>query len=189
MYLFFDTETNGLPKSWNAEVQNVDNWPRIIQLAFILTDENFEVIDEFCELIQPDGWFIPDEKFWIDNGYSTAINESKGLPMEICLKRFFQCMDQSQYIVAHNIAFDYPITGAECIRYGLKSKTRPQRICTMKSTTEFCALPRNKFPKLEELHHKCFGTSFDGAHDALNDVRAMIRCFKYLKQNNIVNFH
>ena len=28
MYLFFDTETTGLPKRWNAPVTDLENWPR-----------------------------------------------------------------------------------------------------------------------------------------------------------------
>ena len=27
MFLFFDTETTGLPQRWNAPVTDVDNWP------------------------------------------------------------------------------------------------------------------------------------------------------------------
>ena len=34
MYLFFDTETTGLPKNWKAPVTDVNNWPRMVQLAW-----------------------------------------------------------------------------------------------------------------------------------------------------------
>ena len=40
MYLFFDTETTGLPKNWNAPIQNVNNWPRMVQIAWLLYDNN-----------------------------------------------------------------------------------------------------------------------------------------------------
>lgn len=29
MFLFFDTETTGLPQRWNAPVTDVDNWPPV----------------------------------------------------------------------------------------------------------------------------------------------------------------
>jgi inhibitor of KinA sporulation pathway (predicted exonuclease) len=32
-----------------------------------------------------------------------------------------------------------------------------------------------KFPKLSELHQWLFGEDFEGAHDALNDVKATSR--------------
>lgn len=41
------------------------------------------------------------------------------------------------------------------------------KICTMESTTDFCAIkgPRAyKWPKLSELHYKLFSTGFDQAH-------------------------
>jgi hypothetical protein len=40
MYLFFDTETTGLPKNWKAPVTDLNNWPRLVQLAFLLFDNN-----------------------------------------------------------------------------------------------------------------------------------------------------
>ncbi len=33
MYLFFDTETTGLPRNWHAPASDLANWPRLIQLA------------------------------------------------------------------------------------------------------------------------------------------------------------
>jgi len=35
MYLFFDTETTGLPKKWKAPITDLDNWPRLVQLAYL----------------------------------------------------------------------------------------------------------------------------------------------------------
>jgi uncharacterized protein YprB with RNaseH-like and TPR domain len=35
MYLFFDTETTGLPKNWKAPVTDLNNWPRLVQFAFL----------------------------------------------------------------------------------------------------------------------------------------------------------
>ena len=39
IYLFFDTETTGLPKSWKAPVTDTENWPRIVQIAWILSSK------------------------------------------------------------------------------------------------------------------------------------------------------
>ncbi len=40
MFLFFDTETTGLPRNWQAPLEDLDNWPRLVQLAWLLMDEN-----------------------------------------------------------------------------------------------------------------------------------------------------
>lgn len=55
-YCFFDTETAGLPKNFSAPTTDVDNWPRLVQLSWILTDERKEVF-----IIRPDGFTIPEE--------------------------------------------------------------------------------------------------------------------------------
>ena len=38
MYLFFDTETTGLPKNWKVPATDLNNWPRMIQLAYLIYD-------------------------------------------------------------------------------------------------------------------------------------------------------
>ena len=44
--LAFDTETTGLPESYNASVTDSSKWPYIIQLSFIVFDtEEKEILD------------------------------------------------------------------------------------------------------------------------------------------------
>ena len=53
MYIVVDTETTGLPKGWNAPITDTDNWPRMVQLAWIIYDENgIEKERKYVELAQ-----------------------------------------------------------------------------------------------------------------------------------------
>lgn len=188
MYIVFDTETNGLPKDYNASPKNVDNYPRVIQLGYCIVDDNGIVVKEFESLIYPDGWEIPNDKFWIDNGYTTDHNKKKGLMMQSVLSQFIYDLEMCDFMVAHNMNFDYNVLCAEMIRYNIKSNKKLDKIYTMKSTIDFCAIPNKygfKFPKLEELHLKLFGVKFENAHDALSDVRATVRCLFELKKLNV----
>jgi hypothetical protein len=36
--LFFDAGTSGLPRDWSAPATLVDNWPRLVQLAWVACD-------------------------------------------------------------------------------------------------------------------------------------------------------
>ena len=45
MYIVFDTETTGLPKKYNAPFTDTDNWPRMVQLAWIVYDEDWEELN------------------------------------------------------------------------------------------------------------------------------------------------
>jgi hypothetical protein len=44
MYLFFDTETTGIPRNYKAAVSDLANWPRVVQLAFLQTEESGTVL-------------------------------------------------------------------------------------------------------------------------------------------------
>ena len=61
MYLFFDTETTGLPRNWKAPVSDLNNWPRLVQLAFLYYDNNGNKISSGDFIIKPEGFTIPTD--------------------------------------------------------------------------------------------------------------------------------
>lgn len=189
MYLFFDTETNGKAKDFNAPVQDLDNWPRITQLGWQLYNDNEELISEGSYLIKPDGWEIPNEQFFIDNNMSTERCEEFGIPLVEAVTKFIEDLEKAEYMIAHNMQFDINVLGAELIRLNMVPKKQTKKICTMKESTNFCKLPGfrgYKWPTLTELHVKLFGEEFEGAHDALDDVSATARCFFKLKESGVL---
>lgn len=187
--LFFDTETTGLPKDWKAPMSKVDNWPRVIQLAWLLVDEYSKEQNRGKYLIKPDGWLIPTGKFWIDNGFSQAESMASGVPLDFVFPLFQTALSNADCIVSHNMAFDYNVLGAEMIRAGVTGK-KVERICTKEVGTDFCKMPAMyggyKWPKLIELHKKLFNRGFDGAHDALADVIACKDCFFELVKRGVI---
>lgn len=76
MYLVFDTETTGLPDSFSAPLSNVDNWPRVVQLAWAAFDIRGRKTDARSHVIRPDGFEIPKDAVRIhipsDDRRSTA---------------------------------------------------------------------------------------------------------------------
>ena len=186
--LFFDTETTGLPRSWNAPVSDVDNWPRLVQLATVSYsfNERPKMIRRRQFIIRPNGFEIPEASSRI-HGITTERARAEGVPVREALKTFYSDVVGCDMLVGHNIDFDKKIVGAELIRAGFPP-VRPERrkICTMKESIRFCALPRYKWPKLVELHHKLFGRGFEGAHDAMNDVEATAACFWGLVERGVI---
>jgi DNA polymerase-3 subunit alpha len=59
MFLILDTETTGLPDKYDAPVSDVDNWPRLVQLAWQLFDDKGELIGSEDYIIRPEGFTIP----------------------------------------------------------------------------------------------------------------------------------
>lgn len=205
-FLIFDTETTGLiPKNARNPIDYPEDYPRVFQLAFMKMDEEGNILDKFSEFIKPDGWEVPKEPFWIKHGYSTEQCEELGVPMEIALNKFVDCMSTSDFLVAHNLDYDRPIILSEIANYQIprpEGFIDPQLLCTMLCTINYVRANHskeniekypflkfsNKFPKLIELHEKLFNEGFDGAHDALVDVSATFRCLMKLKELGILRF-
>ncbi len=102
------------------------------------------------------------------------------------LQEFQTLIDQSEYLVAHNISFDEKIVGAEFLRNKMPdSLASRKKICTMQGTTNFCKIDGPygyKWPKLSELYLKLFGENFEEAHNAYVDIHTTAKCFWKLKE-------
>ena len=182
MYLIYDTETTGFPPK-----------ARMAQLAFILYDENGNAIKEFASHCKPDGWEVPKEKFFIDNNMSTERCEREGRPVFEVLREFQEALKLAKYKIAHNHTFDNQIVTNEIKLAGIEIALFQYKkaFCTMLSTVDYVGAINKwgkpgKWPSLTELHNKLFGCDFEGAHDALDDVRATGKCFFELKKRKII---
>ena len=187
-FLFFDTETTGLPKKWNAPVEEINNWPRLVQIAWQVYDQNKNLIEEHEYIVKPDGFSIPSEATKVHKiNTQKAYETGEDLKEVLCF--FYKSVDNADILVAHNYKYDYAIIASEFLRNGYKNVLKSKNnICTMLSTTNFCKIPGPygfKWPKLEELYSILFSESFN-AHNALDDIRATSRCFWKLKENNII---
>ena len=188
-YLFFDTETTGLPKNFKAPVTDLNNWPRLVQLAYLYYDGNGNKISGEDFIIKPEGFIIPAAVSKI-HGITTERALEEGQPIFTVLQRFNALVEQATCLVAHNIAFDEKIVGAEFLRNGMANSipSKP-KICTMEKTTTFCGIPGPygpKWPKLSELHYKLFKKNFEEAHNAAVDITMTAKCFWELKRRKII---
>jgi DNA polymerase-3 subunit epsilon len=188
-FLFFDTETTGVPKNYKAPASDLNNWPRLVQLGFLLYDQNKKLIASGDYIIKPNGFTIPKEASKV-HGITTERALKEGKDLRTVLNDILGHIIKADYLIAHNMAFDEKILGAELIRNGFSNIIeKKNRICTMEATTEFCAITGPygyKWPKLSELHIKLFGKDFDGAHNAFADIEATARCFWKLTHLNII---
>ena len=190
MNLFFDTETTGLPKKYNAPVEDLDNWPRIVQIAWMTYDSSGNCLSEEDYIIKPNGFVIPESASNV-HGITTEKALAEGSDLETVLCKFSNDVKKVEIIVAHNMGFDEKIVGAELFRTEIDHDLfETQRICTMLSSTNFCKIPgrygRYKWPNLTELHHFLFDQDFEGAHNALADVKACAKCFFELKKRGAI---
>ena len=212
MYIIFDTETTGLPKDFNASINDLENWPRCIQMAWQLHDDMGQLVEAKDFIIRPDGFDIPFESEQI-HGISTALAKDRGVDLDEMLVAFNNALEKASFLVGQNLDFDLNIVGAEFLRRKIapskifsesitilednKKVKRKDRVsiptvldtCT-EVTANLCKIPggrggKFKLPTLTELHEKLFGEPFGEAHNATADVEATTRCFLELIRTNV----
>ena len=182
MYLFFDTETTGLNR----------NTSHLVQIAWILIDEDGNEESRRNHIIRPDGFIIPHAASEI-HGITTTHANKYGEPLEDVLEEFTDVAELATILIAHNIDYDIAILKNDFnyvdLEFPLHGKTK---ICTMKLSTAWCRLPKMnngtgfKYPRLEELHYRLFGKGFANAHDAMADVEACMRCYFGLVEHGVI---
>lgn len=182
MFLIFDTETTGLPKRENAPLEELDNWPRLVQLAWQMHDISGSFIGAKNYIIKPEGFTIPYAAEKV-HGISTDKALSEGHDIKKVLAEFASDVTRSRLIVGHNIDFDINVVASEFLRNNIENDfLQKNKLCTKVESTDFCAIPggrggKFKWPNLAELHKKLFQEGFSDAHNASADVEATARCF------------
>ena len=188
-YLFFDTETTGIPRDYNAPASNTRNWPRLVQLGWILTDESGNEISSGNEIIKPEGFSIPSDASRV-HGITTEVALRDGKPLKQVIESFLKDTKGIRCFVGHNVSFDQRVVGAELYRLGITDTVSTARsFDTMVAATDYCKIPGAygyKWPKLIELHRKLFGCDFEDAHDAMADITATKKCFFEMKRRGLI---
>jgi len=193
MILFFDVETNGLPKSPMGTYMDIENWPRIVQLAWALCDDDGKNCTRKNFIIFPKDFDIPERNSLI-HGITIKRAEKDGVLINRVLEEFNDDLKRANLIVAHNIGFDLPVINAEFIRSKMNTPLlEKEKYCTMTSPeiVAYCKIPSSsgigyKWPSLFELHNKLFKKSFEDSHNAAADVDACINCYFALKEKKII---
>jgi DNA polymerase III epsilon subunit-like protein len=162
--LFFDTETNGLPKFRTAVAPS--DWPAIVQVAWQVWDSRPEEVATAAtaiaatattataataafSLLSASSYIVKPSPSLIWNMESQAIHlisKEKALvegsdPEEVW-SAFAEALAGASLVVAHNLAFDKSVVDADASRRGAPPYRWPSlQCCTMMSTKAFCRLP------------------------------------------------
>lgn len=190
-FLLFDTETTGLPIDWKASYKVPNNWPRLVQIAWMLVESSGKIIEKDDYIVKPSGFEIPISSAAVHR-ISTKDAMKNGMELNFVLNQFNECVEKTDFIVAHNVTFDLNVMASEFFQSSINTEIyEKNQICTMKSSQNFCKIIGSygyKYPKLSELHLKLFNSTFKEAHDATVDVNATYLCFIELMKKNIIKY-
>jgi DNA polymerase-3 subunit alpha len=200
MFLIFDTETTGLPKRWDAPISDLNNWPRVVQLAWQLHDEDGSLVSNKTYVIKPVDFDIPFESEKV-HGISTLLATQIGEKIQTVFSEFLKDLSSASYIVGHNLKFDINVVSSELYRLDIENQLLNKKVldtCT-ENTANVCKLPggksgKFKFPTLVELYENLFNKQFENAHNASADVEANAMVFfelirQKLFDNSLIEEH
>ena len=187
--LVFDTETTGFI---NKKEIDLNKQPHIIQFAGILgelQDGKYNEISRKNIFINP-GVPIPYAASQVHHIYDIDVKDAPVMGEQV--DEMMDFLNLADAIIGHNIEYDEDMIRLELKRYDKGYLYKPDQVlCTMKTSVDFCALQgkweRFKYPKLWELYKKLFWEYFIGAHDAMTDVEATLKCFLALEKQWIMN--
>ena len=120
-------------KGYHEPISDVDNWPRLVQIAWQLHDANGVLIENNDFLIQPEGFNIPYKAEEV-HGISTELAAQKGQELTTVLEAFSKVVQQAKFIVGYNVDFDVNVLGCEFSR--LNQNTDWTKIPVLNTCTE-----------------------------------------------------
>lgn len=177
----FDLETTGLI---NPDTDDPNYQPHIIEFGAVKSDGSL-----FNLMINP-GIPITPEITKITSIYDRDVVDAPSLPMaHFDIAKFFTGADH--LVTFNGLGYDLPVMMFNLRRYGLQFQFPWPRYLTdiMIASTDYLGMQGktgNKPPKLVELHQALFGEEFQGAHRALNDSVATMRCYRELCSRGVI---
>lgn len=179
--LCVDFETTGLP----SEKRSHEAQPGIVQIGIAILDDSFNEIGHINQMINP------EKPVW-DPGaikaHGISPEKVKGEPSLLAfLPTLVETFLGQRHWIGFNNPFDRGVLWWQLLRYGWHARFPwPYKDLDMMALSkDYCNIQGKqgvKPPKLIELHQKLFNEGFSGAHDAMNDVRATVRCAKRLHE-------
>ena len=181
--LIFDTETTGLPEK-NTSIKQLDKWPHVIQLSFILIDtSNNKIIMNRNEYVKINKDVVISPISQEITGITSELLDTKGVQIQSLLHEFNRALDICDVIVGHNVSFDKRIMMVEYFRNKINNKfvkfygrntIKKNEYCTCKNSAY---LFNNRYQKLENLYTSLFNEKATGLHDSMIDTIVTMRCY------------
>jgi len=160
VYLVLDTDSNGYPFDFKASYKDVDNWPELMAISWLLFNKDKELIREEHHVLKLAKKEISDSDMEF-NGYleDDIIN---GEDSKEVFDKLIADLKQADFIVCHNSEYHLTLLKSNFHRRKIPlTQLRKKAICTMKETRELVAIwsyskEDFKYPKLSELVTKLF---------------------------------
>ena len=179
--LVLDTETTGFMRKELPAHHASQPW--VVQIgAQLFDDDTRRVVGEVNFIVDPrsvGGSLAGNEEAGKIHGITNEMIDAYGVSYKVGIAAFNNLLKRADTIVAHNMPFDFGILCScyERMEVNTGPLKAPRSECTVKLTKNILKLPGKykdfKWPNLMEAYTALVDPAgFDGAHDAMVDVRA-----------------
>ena len=193
--LVFDVETTGLPIGKNPSITELEKWPYIVQLSYVMYDMTKNEVDiSYNEILKLDECIEISEDSIKLHKITKEINQQIGVNRRVALQTFNYVLYAADIIVGHNISFDKRMIMVESTRNNVYHRfnhkgVKKNEYCTMKNSVDICKIEKTsfkgekyfKYPTLSELYYHLFEENPKNTHNSFVDVLLCLRC--YVKLN------
>lgn len=183
MFVVIDTETTGLTRLSYANRINYKQWPRMVQVAWLLGNDE-GIVERGVSVIDPVDFEIPLKSVQV-HGISQSDAKRRGEPIQTVLRQLNETFRQAQTLVAHHLNFDLGVIQSEALRNNMELAIPEKRICTIHLARQRLHRTCNPAPRyayrLSALYEQFFGFSYGPQHHADSDALACYHIYRKLK--------
>lgn len=190
---FIDVESTGLI---NRHIDlHHESQPRVAQVGYIVAEDG-KIVEQASHLVKPHGWYdMPDSAEEIHHiSHDSCVRH--GYHPVFVFNKIADLIEKADTVIAHNYSYDSQMIFRELRILDPEyhwDQSKPY-VCTMQEMIDICQLPSanakykdHKWPKLIEAYRHCFGEDFEGEHDALYDIQACFKIYRWLVENGHLN--
>ena len=185
--LFFDTETNGLPKVRADARAMPKNWPELVSISWQVYQRDGTFVKKETHIIRPNGWQFSADATAI-HGISQDQAEHLGEDLETVLHAFRDDCLAAFRVVSHNLQFDKNVVLAMFLWHlheDIDFWKDEKNYCTMRDAHGLAAVSyarpsgvQPRYKKLDALYRETMGTDPPpAAHTADRDVAVLAAVF------------
>jgi len=187
-FLVVDTETSGLPRNWSAPYAKENNWPYIVQIAWVIYDANHKEVKRENHYLSHTGFTIDKAAQKIHNispEYLRAHGENKE---EIMLRFYTDIKKYKPLVVGHFIELDYHMVNVELFRMGKDDVFKDLSFfCTMKASAMYITGSVISHLKLDKFYTLLFNEVPENMHNAMSDALSAAKIFFHLIESKKIS--
>lgn len=178
MKIIFKAEVYQEPTNLDAPLTDLDIWPRITGLAWIVINDDGRIVRGFQFKVKHTVGvtsFPPEIE---------AEAEALGYPAKYVIDRFLSDCDSVDTLITHGLKRNFGILAAEAIRYGSRAKSKiANRICTKDGIDE---LYEGEERTLSALYHSLFGDFIDDELPVMSELQVLVNISEELIYRGIL---